>query len=183
MKGVPRKKRKGATRVSRPRRRPVSSLRPGDFETHPIWRYVPGDEPDETWVMPVAARRVSSLGGKVLGTEVTLADGTRCAAMFGNVSPKNPKLTEHFLRVSLFINRKWFHLARYHDFDVRRRGPRALAAALKRPVNKVFAIRYDLRPYFRKPPAWLEGAIQQEPRKRLTRAEIIGLAVPKAADV
>lgn len=131
----------------------------------------------------MAARRVSRLAGKVLGTEVTLADGTRRAAMFGNVSPQNPELTEHFLSVSLFIDRKWFHLARYHDFDVRSRGPRALSAALKRPVSKVFPIRYDLRPYFRKPPSWLEGAIQQEPRQRLTRAEVIALAVPKAADV
>lgn len=177
------KKRKRATRVSRPPRRPVSSLRPGDFETNPIWRFVTGDEPDETWVMPLATRRVSSLAGKVLGTEVTLADGTRHGAMFGNVSPENPELTEHFLSVSLFVNRKWFHLARYHDFDARTRGPRALAAALKRPVNKVFPIRYDLRPYFRKPPSWLEGAILQEPRQRLTRAEVMGLAVPKAADV
>jgi hypothetical protein len=159
--------------------RPVTSLRPADFNAHSIWRFVSGDEPDETWVRPVASRRSTSLSGKIVGTEVTLADGSRCWAVFSNVAIDNPQLTEHFLTLSLFVRGKWFHLARYHDIAARRHGPAALAVALGRPVAKVFPIRYDLRPYVRNAPSWLEGVVNRSPRKRLTRAQVIALAVPK----
>jgi hypothetical protein len=163
--------------VSRSRHRPVSSLRPDDFKAHPIWRFVTDDDPDETWVLPVNGRRVARLAGKIVCTEVVLADGTRRWAMLSNIEPDNAQLTEHFLSLSLLVTGGWFHLARYHDFDARTRGPRVLAAALRRPVGKVFPIRYDLRQYVRNGASWLEGAVRRTPRHRLTRAQIIALAV------
>ena len=168
-----------AKRVSGHRSRSITSLRPADINAHPIWRFVSGDEPDETWVLPTASRRSARLSGKIIGTEVTLADGSRRWALFSNIDPDNPKLTTHFLSLSLFIGGKWFHLARYHDVDARRPGPRALATALRRPLGKVFPIRYDLRPYVRNGSSWLEGVVDRSPRTRITRAEIIALAVPR----
>jgi hypothetical protein len=170
-----------ATKRSR-RPRPIASLRPGDFDAHPIWRFVSGDEPDETWVLPTASRRSARLSGKVIGTEVTLADGSRRWALFSNIDPDDPQLTTHFLSLSLFIGGKWFPLARYHDVDVNKHGPRALAAMLRRPLGKVFPIRYDLRQYVRNGSSWLEGVIDQSPAERLTRSEIIALAVPAPKD-
>ncbi len=166
-----------ATRRGR-RPRPIESLRPADISAHPIWRFVSGDEPDETWVVPTASRRSARLSGRVIGTQVTLADGSRRWALLSNIDPDNPQLTTHFLSLSLFIGGKWFHLARYHDVGARRHGPRALAAALHRPLGKVFPMRYDLRPYVRSGPSWLEGVVDRSPRNRLTRAEIIALSVP-----
>ena len=90
----------------------------------------------------------------------------------------SPLLRLSFVVLSLFIGGKWFHLARYHDVGARRHGPRALAAALHRPLGKVFPMRYDLRPYVRSGPSWLEGVVDRSPRNRLTRAEIIALSVP-----
>ena len=164
----------------RARPQPVTRLRPDDLKVHPIWRFVAADEPDETYVLPVSARRVPRLTGKIVGTEVTLADGSRRWALLSNVDAGNPELTEHFITLSLFVAGRWFHLARYHDVDAAKRGPRVLAAALRRPIGKVFPIRYDLRAYVRNAPAWLEGAIHRTPRQRLTRARVIALAVPKA---
>ena len=142
-----------------------------------MWRFVRTDEPDESWVVPLAGRRVSSFTAKIVGTEVTLADGSRLWALFGNVDPANPELTEHFLSASFFVNRKWFHLARYHDVDVEKRGPRALASALNRRLSDVFPIQYDLRPFARGNHPALANVIRQRPRKRLTRAQVIALAV------
>ncbi len=164
----------------RPRPQTVTSLRPDDLKEHPIWRFVDDDEPDEAYVLPARARRVTRLAGKIVGTEVTLADGSRRWALLSNVDPDNPELTEHFITLSLFVARRWFHLARYHDIDVSRRGPRVLAAALRRPIGKVFPICYDLRPYVRNAPPWLEGVIRRSPRQRLARAQVIALAVPKS---
>ena len=172
------KNRNQQTRM-RSRPRPVASLRPDDLKAHPIWRFVEDDEADETYVWPVGGRRVTRLAGKVVGAEVTLADGSQRWGVFSNVDADNPELTEHFITLSLFVAGRWFHLARYHDIDARKRGPRALAAALRRPVGRVFPIRYDLRPFMRNAPPWLEGTIRRSPRQRLPRAPIIALAVPK----
>ena len=168
-----------ARSVSRYRPRPVSSLRPDDLKAHPIWRFVTDDDPDETWVLPVKGRRMGRLVGKIVCTEVILADGTRRWAMLSNIEPDDEQLTEQFLSLSLFVRGRWFHLARYHDFDARTRGPRVLAAALRRPVGKVFPIRYDLRRYVRHGASWLEGAVRRTPRHKLTRAQVIAMAVPK----
>ena len=165
--------------ISQVRPQLVTKLRPDDLKVHPIWRFVADDEPNETYVLPARARRVTRLTGKIVGTEVTLADGSRRWALLSNVDSDNPKSLEHFITLSLFVGRGWFHLARYHDIDATRRGPRVLAVALRRPIGKVFPISYDLRPYVRNAPPWLKGAIHSSPRHRLTRAQIISLAVPE----
>jgi hypothetical protein len=149
------------------------------LKAHPIWRFVDNDEPDETYVLPERARRVASLTGKIVGSEITLADGSRRWALLSNIDLDNAELTEQFITLSLFVEGRWFHLARYHDIDAAERGPRALAVALKRPIGKVFPIGYDLRSFVRNAPPWLEGAIRRSPRQRLARAQIIALAVPK----
>ena len=157
----------------------MTGVRPDDLKAHPIWRFVEDDEPDETYVLPAASRRVTRLTGKIVGAEVTLADGSQRWALLSNVDSDHRELTEHFITLSLFVAGRWFHLARYHDIDATEHGPRALAAALRRPIGKVFPICYDLRPYVRNAPPWLEGAIRRSPRQRLARAQIIALAVPK----
>ena len=170
--------RKRLTYIRR-RPRPVTSLRPDDLKAHPIWRFVSTDEPDETCVLPVSARRVARLTDRIIGTEVTLADASRRWALLSNVDVDNPELTDHFMTLSMFVAGRWFHLARYHDVGVAGNGPRALAAALRRPISKVFPIGYDLRPFVRNPPPWLQGIVRRAPRRKLSRAQIIALALPK----
>ena len=138
-----------------PQPKPVSRLRPSDFKAHPIWRFVTDDYPDETWALPLLAQRSTRFTGKIVGTQVSLADGSRRWAILGNIDPDNAEKMEHFLTVSVFLGRRWFHLARYHDFDARDHGPRALAAALGRSVGSVFPIRYDLRAFERNASPWL----------------------------
>jgi hypothetical protein len=137
-----------------------------------------GDVPDETWVAPLKARRSSGLAGMVVGTRVRLADGRSRWALVGNVDVEDLRRTEHFLTLSLFVGGRWFTLARYHDLGVATRGPRALAAALGRPVDQVFPIAYDLRSCVRGDFPALTGGVNREPRERLSRPALIALAVP-----
>ena len=69
-------------------------------------------------------------------------------------------------------------MARYHDFDASERGPQVLAAFLGLPIKEVFPISYDISRFSLGASAALVGTIEQEPREKLTRAQIIGLAVP-----
>jgi hypothetical protein len=158
--------------------KPVHALTVADLEAHPVWRYLPeNDERDETFVRPVKRIPVSSLAGKIVGTQVLLANGQRIWAIISNVDHTNARLTQHFLTLSVERNGSWFFLARYHDFDRAKRGPKALAKLLGLSVAEVFPITYDIRSYAKGSSAALSGEITKTPKERLTRSQVIGLAV------
>jgi hypothetical protein len=99
-------------------------------------------------------------------------------AIIGNVSAGDPRSTEHFLTLSVERSGRWFFLPRYHDFDYGERGPEALARFLSLSPDDVFPIAYDLSPYVEGgDPAALSGTITKEPREKLTRAELIAMAL------
>jgi hypothetical protein len=158
--------------------KPASSITVADLQAHPVWQFTGQDGPDETFVRAVKSLPVRDLCGKIVGTQVRLAKGDQVWALIGNVDVKSARMTEHFLTLSIEANGEWFFLARYHDFDYAERGPKALARFLDLPVEEVFPIAFDIRAYAHGDPLALCGSIQQEPRERLTRAEIIAMAVP-----
>lgn len=157
--------------------KPVSSLEVADLKAHSVWQFVNRDR-DETLVRPVKRLPVAVLTGKLAATQVQLANGTFVWALIGNVDGSNARLTEHFITLSVFRDGRWFTLSRYHDFDYAEQGPEALANFLGLPVDEVFPIAYDIRACAKGDPAALAGKIYKAPRERLSRAEIIALAVP-----
>jgi hypothetical protein len=158
--------------------KPIDSLQVADLQAHPVWQYTNREGADETFVRPVKEAPVDDLAGKIVGTEVMLANGQRVWALIGNVDPTNAKLTQHFLTLSVERGGRWFMLARYHDFDYAEKGPEVLADFLRLSVEDVFPVRYDIRQYVKGKADALSGDIPREPRERLSRAEIIAMAVP-----
>ena len=156
----------------------INSLTAEDLRSHPVWQYVSDEASDETSVRPVKRIPVANLTGKVLGVQVLLANGSRAWALLGNVDPTNPRLAHHFPTFSVERDGRWFHLARYHDYDRDQRGPEKLAGFLGLSVEDVFPISYDARHCAKGDSSALIGTILDEPVEKLTRAEIIGLAVP-----
>lgn len=156
----------------------IESLRVSDLRATPVWEYVNCEGADETAVRAVKRVPVQSLDGRLVGTEVELANGARVWALIGNIDADDPRLTEHFITLSVERNGQWFTLARYHDVDYAENGPEALARFLGLPVGDMFPISYDVRKYVRGDPAALAGKVLKEPREKLSRAEIIALAVP-----
>lgn len=158
--------------------KPVASLSENDLRAHAVWRFDLSEEHDETYVRPVKSVPVTSLLGKVVAAQVLLANGDRVWATIGNVDVGNAKLTEHFLTLSVLKGGQWFTLARYHDFDRTENGPEALANFLQLPIEDVFPISYDIRQVSTGSPNALKGQVTREPSERLTRAQIVALAVP-----
>jgi len=158
--------------------KPIESLAIADLETDHVWTYCETDNGDETEVKPVKHVPVKSLKGKVVGTQVRLSNGTLVWALIGNVDVGNPRHTEHFLTLSVEKGGQWFTLSRYHDFDYAENGPDSLSWFLGLHVQDVFPISYDIRSYVEGDPAGLSGIIPKEPREKLTRSEIIAMAVP-----
>jgi len=154
---------------------PVAALTPHDLLRHPLWRFANRDEIDVTAVEPVAGP-VTSLRGFVIGTQVHLINGFRRWALIGNVDHNDPLTIEHFLTLSLWHCGKWLHLARYHDFaDDTVLGPLGFCKALEVAPEHVFPISFDLQGHVIE--SILKGAIVPDPRERLSRAELIRLAV------
>jgi hypothetical protein len=158
--------------------KPVEALTIRDLEAHPVWQYINNDRLGEAAVRPVKQTPVSNLVGKLVGTQVRLQDGKSVWAIFGNIDNRNARMTEHFLTISLLSNGQWFTLSRYHDADYPEKGPQALARFLGLGVDEVFPIAYDVRDCVVGDTAALAGKILKVPREILTRAEIIGMAVP-----
>lgn len=158
----------------------VDELKVSDLEAHPVWQYIDHEDADETCVCPIEEVPTSSLDGKIVGVQVKLANGQSFWALIGNIDAKNARLTENFVTISINNNDAWFTLARYHDFDYLDRGPEALADFLSLSVDEVFPIEYDVRKCARGDDAALAGRILREPLERLSRSEIIAIAVPMA---
>jgi hypothetical protein len=155
----------------------IESLQIQDLEAHPIWRYCGSDEEGQILVRPVKSLPVSDLKNKIVGTQVSLANGLKVWAVVGNVDSNNPILTRHFLTLSVFQHGSWFGLARYHDFDYADRGPDALARFLHLDLNEIFPIKYDLRSYSRGKPAALAGNIVSEHDDKLSKSQLMDLVI------
>ncbi|MEY2493786.1 MAG: hypothetical protein QOJ45_278 [Verrucomicrobiota bacterium] len=156
----------------------VEDLTAVDLEAFPVWEYANVDQLGETAVRPIKETPVKTMTGRLVGTRIRLANGASFWATVSNVDERNPRLTQHFLTVSVFRNGKWFTMARYHDFDSTERGPEALASFLGLRVDEVFPMSYNISQFCVGESAALVGTIEKEPREKLTRAEIIALAVP-----
>ena len=146
--------------------KPAESLTVDDFEAHPVWEFLNDDEIGETMMRPVEKLPVENLDNRLVGTQVRLANGLKVWGLFGNFDVKNPRATQHFLALSIERGGKWFHVARYFDFDFTARGPEALARFLGLGVDDVFPITVDVRRYVQGDPAALTAIVLKEPRER-----------------
>jgi hypothetical protein len=157
----------------------VLELTASDFQKFPVWEFLSGHEDiSETLVQPVLEIPVDSLDGRIVGAYVRLSNGTDVFSMLGNVDTEDPLRTMHFITISFWIDEKWFRLARYFDRDLEERGPDALAASLGLLVDQIFPLSYDLRSLAKEPlKGALAGKVTAEPRERLSREQLIKLAV------
>lgn len=159
--------------------RSVDSLTREDFIASPVWRFTHSRSSTVVEVAPVRRLPVKQATGYVVGCSLRLANRTVLSGFLGNLDTSNVRLTQHVLTVSVFReDGAVFHLARYHDFDATERGPLALASFLGLPLEAVFPIEYDVGKAIAGPAEILRGAIPAEPKERLSRAEVIALAVP-----
>jgi hypothetical protein len=156
--------------------KPAESLDIADLQLHPVWMFVGSDVAGETVVRPVKRLPVANVSGKLIGTKVRLANEKEVWALLGNLKPNNPRMTEHFLTISIYRDNRWFHLGRYFDVDYEARGPLALAEFLALRIDDVFPIAYDVRRLAKGDPAALAATIWKEPRERLTRDELMDLS-------
>jgi len=155
----------------------LEALTPEDLAQHPVWRIVPGGT-DEPLLTPIRRVRAHDLAGKLVATQLHLANGSRRWGLLGNIKVENVRLTRHFVAASVYDAGRWFHLARYHDPDYEDHGPDALAEFLGLAVDDVFPIEYDIGRYVSGDPEVLQGLLTKRPLERLSRAELIALAVP-----
>jgi hypothetical protein len=156
--------------------KPIDKLTAIDFENHAVWRFTNSDEPDETYVKRVRRFPIKESRGCVFGTTVILSSGKEVVAMIGNLRARDSLMNEHFLGVSIFRDDgKLFHLARYHDYDYARSGPKALAKFLRMPIEHVFPFSFTIPRTILGTRSHFHSTIESEPKNKLTRSERIAL--------
>ena len=160
--------------------RPLRSVPVEELLRVGVWKFVSeAPQRDETWVEPVLKIPVSTLAGRLVALNVRLSDATHRPAILGSIDLNNPAHTQHFRTLTIMNGTgRRFDLARYHDADYESRGPRALAEFLGLPLSSIFPVTYDLSGLASGTAACLVGQIPAEPEIRLTRAELIAMAVP-----
>lgn len=131
-----------------------------------------------TYMRPVAKLPVHSLANRLVGAQVTLANGQRLDALLGNIELNDPLSTEHFVSVDVFNSKgRRFDLARYHDVDYSRRDDRALAKFLRLAVKAVFPMHYDISDIAVGHADCLRRSILAVPKSRLSEKELTALAL------
>lgn len=156
----------------------VDELTLDDVHRYPVWEYVSDDnQSDESFVRPVGSLPVSDLRGKIVALKASLANGMKQDILIGNFDTSRPDMNPHFVTLSLFVKGKWFHLARYHDYDAGSSGPQALCSALGLTASDVFPISYDLTECVRGERSVLVGTFAASPESKLSRVELIALSV------
>jgi hypothetical protein len=159
--------------------RRVDTLTAQDFAEYPVWRYTDTDEPDETYLSPVREWPVETVDNCLVGCAVRLASGCELQGFVRSLDLTSPHHNAHFLALSVFrSDGAVFHLARYHDLDAHEHGPASLADFLGLPLAAVFPISFDASHAVAAHAELARGSITAEPAQRLTRAELIALAVP-----
>ena len=83
----------------------IDDLRQPDFVGHPVWRYV---RYDSRMVEPVAQIPVADLEECIVGTLVSLANGSRHFAMVSNIDAHRPERNAHFIGLTFFRDDKRF---------------------------------------------------------------------------
>jgi hypothetical protein len=161
--------------VAKMNNKTIDSISVEDIVSHPVWEFS-NREPFS--IAPVKGTPCTTLAGRIVGTQVVLADGDKVWALIGNIDLEKPLLTEHFITLSVFSNNQWFHLARYHDFDYKDRGPEQLSEFLGKPIKNLFPIYYDIRKTLKIELPAACGVIQKEPSEKLSREALIAMAVP-----
>ena len=158
--------------------KPVDKLNEKEIKEFPVWQFTNSDVPDETYVFPLKKLPVKSLSNRIVFTEFTLANKHKLFGSIANVSLENQRLNQHFISISILKNEDWFHLARYFDFDYNERNPNALAKFLNIPIDDIFPLSIDISKYCVSDQVSLILSYPKEPIEKLTRSEVIALAVP-----
>jgi hypothetical protein len=151
------------------------SLQVADFKMYPVWELLLDDDAEEVSVVPVEKLPVTSLDGRVVGTQFRLANEQLVWAAVSNLSTKDPQLNAHLMVARIERDGNWFNLDRYWDVTYPQWGPQALSKFLGLSIEEIFPISYDLTSYAIGNQEALIGRIYSEPRERLSDKEILGL--------
>jgi hypothetical protein len=163
----------------------VQFLSPDHFSRFPVWRFMNEREADlksDTMMCPVEPLPADEFDNCIVGCQVRLADGELCWAGLSNVDVWNPLATEQFLCLSMFYGDEIFHLDRYFDPGFEVSGPEHLAAFLKKKMEAIFPISYDLTALSRGDPSVLRGNICAMPSRRLSSEQRMRLILRKPID-
>jgi len=156
-------------------RKLLSLLNPGDFIDHPVWEFGLSDS-EELWIENVDVP-VSSLGGRLVGALVTLANGTRVFAMFYNLRFDDSDAAVIFLGVAIWNGSAWVHLPRPCDFGDIADDLQTAAKELGLALSEIYPLRFDLRSVLENDSPGLVRCLDLPVKTTLSMDELVAMAL------
>lgn len=153
----------------------LAALTVADLQRHPVWEFGNYSGQSECELAPVTDIPCLEMTGRLVGTEFRFADGNSCLGVLGGVTPNCPEYAEFLLSISFTKNGEWFHLSNPHQFDYARFGPPQLAAFLKKRIDEIFPISFDISEFVIGHPSAVRGTINEKPSRVATLTEIIDM--------
>jgi hypothetical protein len=157
----------------------ISDITISDIKKYPVWEYISDEAnyPDESWIKPVKKYPVETLENRIIGLQVTIANGQKLWAIIENIDFSNDEITKHCISLDLFYNDDWIPLARYYDINYNKYGPQQLADTIGLPIDEVFPIRYELPTSVCKVNHYNNGIIKKTPDVILSNDMIIDMII------
>jgi hypothetical protein len=159
--------------------RTPSRIGPKVLARQPVWEFINDDEhpAGDTAMRPVEHRPVDRCDGRLFGTLVTLADGSRYPAAISDLGFGPKKYRHHFRSLTIFAKGRRFHLAKYFQLWYDTEGPAALAKFLGKKPGQVFPIAYDLSALLKGPADVVRGTFTAKVSNPIPRNKLMGIIV------
>lgn len=149
------------------------------FRRHPVWEFDVNSEwlpwRDETWMRPVRRLPVRSLGGRIVGTTLTLANGRRMFGTLSGVSLNHPRATRCFIGASLYVGGRDVQFIGVPSPAYPYVNAAGLARALSLRVEDAFPLSYDLTGLAVGHPDVIRGTIPAERPEQLSDEDELAL--------
>lgn len=159
--------------------RTPSKIGPKVLAKHPVWEFLNDDEhpAGDTAMRAVEKLPVDGFDGRLFGTTVTLADGSRFPAAISDLALGPKKYRHHFRSLTVFAKGRRFHLAKYFQLWYDYEGPDALSAFLKKKREEIFPISYDLSQLAVGPADVVRGTFEAEISNPIPRDQLMKFLV------
>lgn len=159
--------------------RTPAKIGPKALAKHPVWEFLNDDEhpAGDTAMRQIQKLPVDGFEGRLFGTTVTLADGSRLPAAISDLGFGPKKYRHHFRSLTIFAKGRRFHLAKYFQFWYDSEGPDALAAFLKKKKDAIFPISYDLSPLAVGPADVVRGVFEAKISDPIPRDQLMKILV------
>lgn len=158
----------------------LTDLRPIDLQKTWLWTVVASRADGALRLKPETLAKTDKFKGRLIASQVSLADGTKLSALIEGIDPEAPGFSRHNKELYVWVDgHGWFQLAQYFVSEELKavRGDDVLCRILQKPIQDVFPIHFDVRHRAKTESPCLIGSFEHNPSWGLTQYQVMEILV------